>query len=134
MYFVENRSNRPAFRKHSRIVSPSQLNNSEVIRMNSLQLLRGVGCILIVIAHCVAYSEAAYNFPLGTLDYPLRYGMLSCANLFLSLSGFSLTAEIYRSCNLIDFLKKVCAHFSRLLAGNRFGCYFAVNFLANSTC
>lgn len=72
-----------------------------------MQLLRAIACVSIIAAHCVAYAEISYGLPGGTLDYPLRYSMLNCATLFLSLSGFLLTGELHRGeTTPAAFLKK----------------------------
>lgn len=75
-------------------------------RLNCLQLLRGICCVSIIIAHCVAYGEMAFQVPIGTHDYPFRYSMLQCATLFLALSGFFLAGEIQRGDSGKTFLKK----------------------------
>lgn len=75
-------------------------------RLYFLQLLRGVCCVSIIIAHCVAYGEMSFQVPIGTHDYPFRYSMLQCATLFLALSGFFLAGEVQRGDSGKTFLKK----------------------------
>ncbi|NCE65449.1 hypothetical protein D1159_12895 [Pseudoflavonifractor sp. 524-17] len=65
-------------------------------RLYFLQFLRGICCVFIIIAHCVAYGEMSFQVPIGTHDYPFRYSMLQCATLFLALSGFFLASEVQR--------------------------------------
>lgn len=84
---------------------------SRYARLYFLQLLRGICCVSIIIAHCVAYGEMSFEVPIGTHDYPFRYSMLQCATLFLALSGFFIACEVKRGGEAKTFLKK---KFSRI--------------------
>lgn len=88
-----------------------------------LQLLRGVCCLCIVAAHGVAFAEFAYGVPTGTWDYPFRYSMLQCAQLFLALTGFFLAKEIAAGGNSFIFLKK---KFARIFPTDWVGIFFAL--------
>lgn len=88
------------------------MNGSGNDRIYGIQLVRAILCLGIVIAHSFAYAE--YNFEAigpGAMDFWGRYALLNFTSVFFAISGFFLSASIYRIDNesaegTLSFLKK----------------------------
>lgn len=69
----------------------NRMESAKVI--NGHQVLRGFGCLGIMIAHSFHYAEVNFaNIESGDLLFPGRVGMLNYVCFFFVLSGF-LTAR-----------------------------------------